>query len=391
METIIFCSFFVLVYSVRRFVLHTAWRGIQGDKVKYDKIFEKTMALPPSEQAREKLSELTDMYGCHGMPLLVQHTVLLRKHLVHPHFREHTSAVRRTSHIFDRVLRRGNVNAKLLSPSRGDPIETEVTSLDQLYLQAKLVSPVFVKLVHTWAFASNGKVKVVARPFLSSASTAEGEHCACAAAAGTAEAATTAVTTTGTGVEADVESGWLAGGRSVREGGKGEGERGKMRGGGGGANEKKAIAKEQSALCYLKDVDISQNRVKWASLKGVSRAIEKVARSYGHKPSRLVDVVRQSIIFSNLDDLCNCLQILSRDPATRILRIKNRFAREYDSNETAGYRDVAVNVVMVNEETSRLGVAGHVCELQLILEQFLNLKTDDGHKRYVEYRNKCAE
>ena len=33
----------------------------------------------------------------------------------------------------------------------------------------------------------------------------------------------------------------------------------------------------------------------------------------------------------------------------------------------------------------------HVCEVQLVLEQFQLLKTADGHHRYVEYRNKRAE
>jgi len=63
----------------------------------------------------------------------------------------------------------------------------------------------------------------------------------------------------------------------------------------------------------------------------------------------------------------------------------------YDATSSGGYRDVAVNVVIVTEEAVQLGVSGHVCELQLILEGFSLLKSEDGHRRYVEYRNKRAE
>ena len=60
-------------------------------------------------------------------------------------------------------------------------------------------------------------------------------------------------------------------------------------------------------------------------------------------------------------------------------------------NTTAGYRNVALNLVIDTKETLHLGVSGHVCELQLVLEKFYQIKTDDGHKRYVKYRNKRAE
>ncbi len=39
----------------------------------------------------------------------------------------------------------------------------------------------------------------------------------------------------------------------------------------------------------------------------------------------------------------------------------------FDSARTAGYRDVVVNLQLVGEDAERLGVARHICELQLIL------------------------
>ena len=50
-----------------------------------------------------------------------------------------------------------------------------------------------------------------------------------------------------------------------------------------------------------------------------------------------------------------------------------------------------VNLMILDDEAMRLGVSGHVCELQLILESYYRLKTHAGHARYVDYRNQRAE
>ncbi len=54
-------------------------------------------------------------------------------------------------------------------------------------------------------------------------------------------------------------------------------------------------------------------------------------------------------------------------------------------------RDVSINVRLETEEAKAKGLAGHVCEVQLQLEEFALLKSRDGHKRYVRYRNFRAE
>jgi hypothetical protein len=53
----------------------------------------------------------------------------------------------------------------------------------------------------------------------------------------------------------------------------------------------------------------------------------------------------------------------------------------------SGYRDVAVNLRVVAGAGVALGLSGHVCEVQLLLEGFARVKSDDGHRRYVEWRN----
>ncbi len=51
------------------------------------------------------------------------------------------------------------------------------------------------------------------------------------------------------------------------------------------------------------------------------------------------------------------------------VQVKNRMDPTFDSARTAGYRDVVENLqlVTVSEDAERLGVARHICELQLIL------------------------
>jgi len=63
----------------------------------------------------------------------------------------------------------------------------------------------------------------------------------------------------------------------------------------------------------------------------------------------------------------------------------------FDSARTAGYRDVVVNLQLVGEDAQRLGVARHVCELQLILVPVFERTNLAGHKRCVAFRNLRGE
>ena len=56
------------------------------------------------------------------------------------------------------------------------------------------------------------------------------------------------------------------------------------------------------------------------------------------------------------------------------VRIKNRFDPSYDSELSAGYRSLAVNLRVVTDETKALGVETHVCEVQLLLIQMATVK-----------------
>ncbi|EKX41876.1 hypothetical protein GUITHDRAFT_112018 [Guillardia theta CCMP2712] len=131
--------------------------------------------------------------------------------------------------------------------------------------------------------------------------------------------------------------------------------------------------------------------VKWASIKNANRAIEKLVRSYFGRIAKLTDVLRQTIIFLDVHQLCACVDLIINDPEVDVVRIKNRLDPSYNASSSGGYRDVGLNLRVIHEGAKGWGVAGHICELQLLLEEFAALKSTDGHKRYVNWRNSRCE
>jgi hypothetical protein len=92
--------------------------------------------------------------------------------------------------------------------------------------------------------------------------------------------------------------------------------------------------------------------------------------------SRLVDLCRQNIIFSDTQDIAKCLHTVRMDPDIVVVRIKNRLDINYKASMSAGYRDVMINLRISNELTKALGVDRHLCEVQLIPLLFAELKVN---------------
>ena len=90
--------------------------------------------------------------------------------------------------------------------------------------------------------------------------------------------------------------------------------------------------------------------------------------------SRLVDLCRQSIVFENMEGIARCLQEIRLDPDAVVVRVKNRYDPKLDSALSAGYRDVSLNLRLRQPLTRELGIDAHVCEVQLILRAFAELK-----------------
>lgn len=116
------------------------------------------------------------------------------------------------------------------------------------------------------------------------------------------------------------------------------------------------------------------------NIKSEERALQKVRRSYADDASRLCDVTRSSISFKALADVRCCLKLIFQD--CTVLRVKNRFHRNYNATLGGGYRDVSLNI-----QWDLPDGRCHVCELQLQLDVMFALKSGGGHKRYVAWRD----
>ena len=117
----------------------------------------------------------------------------------------------------------------------------------------------------------------------------------------------------------------------------------------------------------------------YAHVKGVHRVYQKVNRAYKGRLARVLDVVRTTVTFDDLEALADCLEAIGRDPAVSVLRVKNRYSPAYDSLD--GYRDVSL--LVVGAEVT----GGFVCEVQLNLSAMYAAKSSGGHRRYILARD----
>jgi hypothetical protein len=137
---------------------------------------------------------------------------------------------------------------------------------------------------------------------------------------------------------------------------------------------------------------------------------QKVARRYGGRFECICDLVRCTVVFRSLPDIAAGLGKLVHHPQVRILQVKNRFNTPPTINDminasdhhslclpqyvppdkglrdlSTGYRDLSI-LLYVEGVTD-----GFVCELQLHLDSVLAIKSDDGHTRYIMWRDASAK
>ncbi len=82
-----------------------------------------------------------------------------------------------------------------------------------------------------------------------------------------------------------------------------------------------------------------------------------------------------------MQDLANCLKTIAGDHTVCLVRIKNRLDLLYNVGQSGGFRNLALNLSLTTEWSSSLGLEKHVCELQLILKSFAELKVIVNKKR----------
>ena len=110
--------------------------------------------------------------------------------------------------------------------------------------------------------------------------------------------------------------------------------------------------------------------------KTQQRIFEKVL-SHGGRYDLIRDYARATFVVKDVTVFPRLLQLLLVDDSFKVVRAKNRLSSEWDSRESAGYRDYQVLV-----QTAE----GWIVELQLIPEAMHTLKNTLGHTEYVQYR-----
>ena len=112
-----------------------------------------------------------------------------------------------------------------------------------------------------------------------------------------------------------------------------------------------------------------------ATMKGISRGWTKVLMKYSGQVNKLTDIVRMTYTCTSLAGVLQVVNSIAADPRIEIKRIKNRLMLEYRPDSNGGYRDLLINVALVD--------TGHIVEIQVTLESLLTLRTGGGHALYT--------
>jgi len=139
-------------------------------------------------------------------------------------------------------------------------------------------------------------------------------------------------------------------------------------------------------------VDVSD--VDWSHvIKSSDDAVLKVSEQYKGAPEYLVDLVRHRLVFDCVDAQLRCLTSICQDPNVVVVRVHNSQAvvdRDHQApchgNGAFEKGAVTVSFILTTAAAYTMGVAGHVMELELVLQQIWMLFDQRAHDSYVEYR-----
>ncbi|MCP4955056.1 hypothetical protein [Photobacterium aquimaris] len=107
--------------------------------------------------------------------------------------------------------------------------------------------------------------------------------------------------------------------------------------------------------------------------KSRTRALQKITTELHGKSDALTDLVRGSIVASNIDDLIAAYDYLIQ--YTDVCAVKNRFSQPTDS----GYRDIKLLIRLPNSQ--------YIAEIQLHLKKIASIKNGAEHSIYEQIQN----
>jgi len=125
--------------------------------------------------------------------------------------------------------------------------------------------------------------------------------------------------------------------------------------------------------------------VDWAPLLDPEQATHDAIKRCHGDPSRVINLVRQVIVFDSFDDQLQCLEELRGDADVSVVGIVNRQAVAAEMTEYIK-PCIRVYVTLNTADAQEMAVSGHVCQLELILEPIWRIFDPATQRSYQTYR-----
>ncbi len=127
-------------------------------------------------------------------------------------------------------------------------------------------------------------------------------------------------------------------------------------------------------ICIDIGTKLSMKTFAVGPIKKASEALTKCTKKYGGDPLLVTDYCRVAMFAKDIATLLAVMEIMLTKYKSIVRRIKLSHLRADHAPLAGGYRDCKINI----------DVDGHICEIQLHLEQMWNIKEGKGYAHYKE-------
>lgn len=125
-------------------------------------------------------------------------------------------------------------------------------------------------------------------------------------------------------------------------------------------------------ICFDIGAKLSMKTFAVGPIKKASEALTKCTKKYGGDPLLVTDYCRVAMFAKDIATLLAVMEIILTKYKDIVRRIKLSNLRADHAPLAGGYRDCKINI----------DVDGHICEIQLHLEQMWNIKEGKGYAHY---------
>jgi len=138
------------------------------------------------------------------------------------------------------------------------------------------------------------------------------------------------------------------------------------------AEDAEAAMPKLKEICIDIGTKLSMKTFAVGPTKKASEALMKCTKKYGGDPLLVTDYCRVAMFAKDIATLLAVMEILLTKYKDKVRRIKLSNLRADHAPLAGGYRDCKINI----------DVDGHICEIQLHLEQMWNIKEGKGYAHY---------